>query len=97
MIFYLVISKNMKQQKFNSHKANGSSFLYIAEFNFAQIHTVIFFFPRKYYIKKKKKKESIISDHLVFWAFCIQLAAEDLRCCQPLFSQEVLVLWLLLF
>ena len=56
MIFYLVISKNMKQQKFNSHKANGSSFLYIAEFNFAQIHTVIFFFPRKYYIKKKKRK-----------------------------------------
>ena len=37
----------MKQQKFNSHKANGSSFLYIAEFNFAQIHTVIFFFPQK--------------------------------------------------
>lgn len=70
MIFYLEISKNMKQQKFNSHKANGSSFLYTEEFNFAQIHTVIFF-PRKYYIRPP-------------WLLGIlySLVAEDLRCCQ---------------
>ena len=49
MIFYLEISKNMKQQKFNSHKANGSSFLYTEEFNFAQIHTVIFFSQKVLY------------------------------------------------
>ena len=75
----------MKQYKFNSHKANGSSFLYTAEFNFAQIHTVIFF------------PESIISDHLVFWASCIHLLLRTLDVARPLFSQEVLVLWHLLF
>lgn len=77
MTFSLAISKNMKQQKFHSHKADGSSFLYITELNFAmnpaQIHTVIFFFSA-----------IIISDLLVFQALCVQLSTEDHRCCQAL-------------
>ena len=81
MIFYLAISKNMKQQKFNSHKANGSSFLYIAEFNFAQIHTVIFF-PRKYYIQKKKKKV-LYQTTLSFGHFVFNLLLRTLDVASP--------------
>ena len=73
----------MKQQKFNSHKANGSSFLYIAEFNFAQIHTVIFFFPRKYYIKKKKKKKVLYQTTLSFGHFVFNLLLRTLDVASP--------------